>query len=100
MGRSKVTLDLALAHLTPLGILLPPSVLESTWFSTLAGFVAINTVMYVALAVTKVLPKLYVSDWRRGRQRRSETRSIYPDRTAPRHAQSTHGNPEVRIDSD
>ncbi|MCH8559581.1 hypothetical protein [Nesterenkonia sp. DZ6] len=61
------------------GLVLPPTVLESAWFLSLAGFVAINTVMFVALAVAKILPRIYVSDWAHGRQRRSETRSIYPD---------------------
>ena len=35
------------------GLLLPESVLSSDWFAVLAAFVAINTVMYVTLAVTK-----------------------------------------------
>ncbi|PRZ14221.1 hypothetical protein [Nesterenkonia sandarakina] len=61
------------------GLVLPPLVLESSWFLALAGFVAINTVMFVALAVAKMLPRIYLSDWAPGRQRRSETRSIYPD---------------------
>jgi hypothetical protein len=41
--------------------------------------VAINTIVYVTLAVAKVLPKVYVSDWIGTRDRRSETRSIRPD---------------------
>ena len=61
------------------GLVLAPAVLESSWFLALAGFVAINTVMFVALAIAKMLPRIYVSDWTHGRQRRSETRSIYPD---------------------
>lgn len=40
---------------------------------------AINTVMYGALALAKILPKLYPSDWVRPIDRRSLTRSIYPD---------------------
>ena len=35
--------------------------------------------MYVALAMAKMLPKVYVSDWVDRRGRRSETRSIHPD---------------------
>lgn len=61
------------------GVLLPVSTLESGWFGVLAAFVAINTVLYVALAVSKILPKVYVGDWLPRRYRRAETRSIYPD---------------------
>ena len=65
--------------MVPYGILLPRSVLESDWFAVLATFVAINTVMYVALAVAKLLPKVYPGSWFTSRNRRGETRSIYPD---------------------
>ena len=68
-----------IAAVRPFGILLPESVLSSPWFALLATFVAINTVMYVALAVGKALPRVYVTDWLRRRYRRSGTRSIYPD---------------------
>jgi hypothetical protein len=54
-------------------------VLHTEWFAVLTAFVALNTIMYVALAVGKVLPKLYVSDWVASPNRRSQTRSIYPD---------------------
>lgn len=60
------------------GFLLPESLLHTSWFSVLATFVAINTVIYVVLGVIKIAPKI-----RRKRRnqmsRRSETRSIYPD---------------------
>jgi hypothetical protein len=62
-----------------LGILLPESVLRSEAFAIASAFVAINTVIYVALTTAKMLPKVYVSDWRRRRYERSETRSIHPD---------------------
>ena len=65
--------------LTPLGILLPESVLYSTWFAVLATFVAINTVMYVTLATLKALPAIRPRDWFRRRYVRARTRSIYPD---------------------
>jgi hypothetical protein len=55
------------------------AVLHANWIAVLTAFVALNTVMYAALAVAKVLPKMYVSDWVRSRNRRSQTRSIYPD---------------------
>jgi hypothetical protein len=63
------------------GLLLPQSFLSSPFFAVLAAFVAINTVMYLALAVAKILPKLYLSDHLKGSNRRGETRSIHPDRT-------------------
>ncbi|WP_300681605.1 hypothetical protein [Nocardioides sp.] len=51
-----------------------------TWFITvLSGFVAVNTVLYVTLAIFKVLPKVYLSDWFSGANRRGETRNIDPD---------------------
>jgi hypothetical protein len=62
------------------GMLLPESTLSSLWFSVLAAFVAINTVMYVALAFAKILPRLHPGDWLPRNYVRSQTRSIYPDR--------------------
>ncbi len=67
----------------PLGILLPRATLESQTFAILAAFVAINTVMYSALAIAKMLPKVYLSDWVKRGQRRSQTRSIHPDPPRP-----------------
>jgi hypothetical protein len=61
------------------GLLFQQSFLTTHAFSTLAAFVAINTVMYAAMALAKILPKIYVADWFTHRNRRSETRSIYPD---------------------
>ena len=61
------------------GLLFQQSFLISGFFSTLAAFVAINTVMYAAMAFAKILPKVYVADWFTQHNRRSETRSIYPD---------------------
>lgn len=63
----------------PTGVLLPASVLHSQGFAVLATFVAINTLVYVVLAASKVLPKVYVRDWLPRRGRRQETRSIHPD---------------------
>lgn len=62
-----------------LGHLLPASLLHSQLFAVLAAFVAINTVMYGALAVAKMLPKVYPSDWLQGRNRRARVRGIYPE---------------------
>lgn len=63
----------------PTGILLPEAVLYSDLFAVLGGFVAINTVIYAALALANVLPRIYPTDWVTNRNRRTETRSIYPD---------------------
>ncbi|QCB98765.1 hypothetical protein E5206_00235 [Arthrobacter sp. PAMC25564] len=60
-------------------MLLPESMLHTQWFAILATFVAINTVMYAALAVSKILPKLHRPSWLRRSHERAETRSIYPD---------------------
>ena len=63
----------------PLGILFSQDVLRSGAFQFLAAFVAVNTILYVALAVAKMLPKFYVSDWTAARRRRRQTRSIHPE---------------------
>lgn len=60
-------------------ILLPESIMHSQWFAVLSMFVAINTVVYLTLAIIKLLPKAYLSDWVDQRNRRAETRSIYPE---------------------
>ena len=67
------------AVVVPAGILFPETLLHSEWFAILATFVAINTVMYAALALAKILPKVHPSEWIRTRNERSETRSIHPD---------------------
>ena len=58
---------------------LPESIMHSPWFAALSMFVAINTIVYVTLSIIKLLPKAYLSDWVDQRNRRSETRSIYPE---------------------
>ena len=63
----------------PMGVLLPDSILRNESIAVLAAFVAINTIVYVTLAVAKILPKVYLSDVVQGRDRRAETRSIHPD---------------------
>lgn len=68
-----------MAIVSPMGVLLPESVLRQEFFAVLAAFVAINTLLYVTLAVAKILPKVYVTDWLSSRNRRRETRSIHPD---------------------
>ena len=65
--------------MTVWGILLPESTLREEFIAVLAAFVAINTMVYVTLAVAKILPKVYVRDLLDTRNRRSETRSIDPD---------------------
>ena len=53
--------------------------MNTQWFAVLSMFVAINTVLYLTLAIIKLLPKAYLSDWIDQRNRRVETRSIYPE---------------------
>jgi hypothetical protein len=69
----------AAGPIVPAGILLPESVLSSNEFAILAAFVAINTVLYASLALANILPRIYPTDWVTNRNRRTETRSIYPD---------------------
>jgi hypothetical protein len=69
--------------LTGHGPVLSTALLHSDWFAVLATFVALNTVMYCALALAKVLPKIYLSDLVHTRNRRAQSRSIYPDGFAP-----------------
>lgn len=66
-------------HAASAGVLFPSSVLQSDTFAILAAFVAINTVMFAAISVAKILPKVHPTDWFHARNRRAETRSIYPD---------------------
>ena len=61
------------------GLLLPEAIMHSQWLAALTSFVAVNTVLYLTLAIIKILPKAYLSDWIDHRNRRSETRSIYPE---------------------
>jgi hypothetical protein len=61
------------------GILLPVEFLDSEFFQVLAAFVALNTLIYVAVAILTMLPRVYVADYFHHRNRRGETRSIYPD---------------------
>ena len=61
------------------GLLLPETLLQADWFSVLATFVAINTVIYVVLGIIKIIPKVKLRRRHYGASRRSETRSIHPD---------------------
>lgn len=69
-----------MSTLLPLGILLPQSLLRHEWWAVLSAFVAINTIMYTALALAKIAPKIYVSDLVHKRDRRVTNRSIHPTR--------------------
>lgn len=62
-----------------LGVLVPVEAVHSRGFALLAGFVAVNTVMYVALSVAKAVPRVHPRDWLPRRYHRGETRSIHPD---------------------
>jgi hypothetical protein len=39
------------------GVVLPADVLTSGWFQALATFVAINTLIYAALSLAKLMPR-------------------------------------------
>jgi hypothetical protein len=68
-----------LAAALPTGVLLPESLLHADAFKVLATFVALNTHMYATLAALKVLPKGYALLGSRGRNRRTQNRSIHPE---------------------
>jgi hypothetical protein len=61
------------------GAVLPESIMQTRWFAVLSVFVAVNTVLFLTLAIVKLFPKAYLSDWVNLRNRRAETRSIYPN---------------------
>ncbi len=61
------------------GILLPAEFLDSELFQVLASFVALNTLIYVVIAILTMLPRVYLTDYLHHRNRRGHTRSIYPD---------------------
>ena len=65
--------------IAPTGLLLPAELLVTPFFQFLSAFVAINTIMFAALAIAHMLPKVYFSDLVARRGRRKETRSIHPD---------------------
>lgn len=62
-----------------LGAMVPSEAVESRWFALLAAFVAVNTVMYVALSIAKAFPRVHPRDFLPRRYHRTETRSIHPD---------------------
>lgn len=68
-----------LAAMLPMGLLLPESTLAAEWFGIFAAFVAINTVIYVLLSVSKLFPVIRFGRRGDGQSRRVETRSIYPE---------------------
>ena len=43
--------------ITQAGILFSSEVLRTGWFQALAGFVAINTLIYAVLALAKLIPR-------------------------------------------
>jgi len=65
--------------IAPTGLLLPAELLATPFFQFLSAFVAINTIMFAALAIAHMFPKVYFSDLLVRRGRRKETRSIHPD---------------------
>jgi hypothetical protein len=70
-----------MSHLLLAGVsagALPLAVMDAEPVRVLTAFVATNTVMYAALAVAKVLPRLHPSTWLPGSDRRAQERSIHP----------------------
>lgn len=63
----------------PLGILIPSSLMSTPFFAVLSTLVAVNTLIFVTLAVAKMLPAIHPAEILHRRGRRKETRSIYPD---------------------
>jgi hypothetical protein len=65
----------------PTTAVLPSDWLASPLYATLTAFVAVNTLVYVVLSISKILPRLHPTSWfqRNGANRRRETRSIYPE---------------------
>jgi hypothetical protein len=61
------------------GILIPETFLHSRFFVILATLVALNTVVFAALSVIHIFPKLVKPNWLAGRHHRRVTRSIFPD---------------------
>ena len=64
-----------------LALLAGASAVESahpTILNVLAAFVAINTLMYVCLAILKMLPRIHLPKALQRPYSRSETRSIFP----------------------
>jgi len=59
------------------GLLFPESLLDAPWFGVFAAFVAINTVIYVLLSISKLFPVIHFKS-KKGRKDRVESRSIYP----------------------
>lgn len=66
-----------------LAAVVPESIMHTKWFASLTIFVSINTVLYLTMSIVKLLPKAYLSDWVDHRNRRGETRSIYPEGDSP-----------------
>lgn len=60
------------------GMLLPESITHTEWFAVLCVFVAVNTVLYLTLAIVKLLPKAYLSEWVDQRNRRAEPEASIP----------------------
>lgn len=52
-----LTMLSGLASVVAWGVLLPASVLTSGWYQLLAAFVAVNTLIYATLSISKLIPK-------------------------------------------
>jgi hypothetical protein len=61
------------------GLIFPNETIHQHWYLVLATIVALNTTIYAALSIGRVLPKWLDFSKIRGKRQRAETRSIYPD---------------------
>ena len=77
---------------------LPRDIMHGPWFAALSMFVAINTVLYLTLAIIKLLPKAYLSDWVDQRNRRSEISQHLPRCRHRKPAVARHGLERVTAD--
>lgn len=64
-------------------VIVPEAWLHSRAFAIVSTFVAINTLVYLALALVKALPVVVPARWLPHHYHRSETRSIYPELHEP-----------------
>ena len=62
----------------PTGIVFPETILHTGITATLSTMVAVNAVMFAALALARILPKIHLHDRKRQRHELPVTRSTHP----------------------
>ena len=76
------------------GILFPQALLESWFFVILATIVALNTVVYAGLALSKIVPRLIRASFFHRSKRRAINRSIYPGAVSSTDSRTSTGGPK------